>query len=371
MFEFEIIIHDGKARTSRFYTPHGVVETPAFMPVGTNATVKALAPQEIEETGSQMILVNAYHLYLRPGVEVVERLGGLHRFMGWDGPILTDSGGFQVYSLAPLRKIDSDGVTFQSHIDGTTHRFTPESTTRLQERLGADVIVCLDDCPPHDLPYERVKEAMELTTRWAERCVNAKQRSDQALFGIVQGGMFADLRAESANALSQLDLPGYAIGGLSVGEEKAKTLEMIDAVTVSLPEAKPRYLMGVGTPEDFLHGVQRGIDLFDCVVPTRLARNGHCLTWSGKLSLKQAKYRLDERPVDENCLCRCCRKFSRAYLRHLYMAGEILASRLATMHNVTFFQEFMKALRSALREGRLKEFEERFHSGKTSPEPKA
>ncbi len=364
MFEFEILASDGNARLGRLHTPHGTVDTPAFMPVGTNATVKALAPEEIEETGSRMILANAYHLYLRPGAEVVERLGGLHRFMGWEGPILTDSGGFQVYSLAPLRKVDADGVTFQSHIDGTTHRFTPESTTRLQEQLGADVIMCLDECPPHDLPYERIRQSMELTTRWAERCVNAKERTDQALFPIVQGGVFPDLRAESAGALSRFDLPGYAIGGLCVGEEKAQTFEMIDAAVAHLPERKPRYLMGVGTPEDFLYDVQRGIDLFDCVVPTRLARNGHCLTWAGKLSLKQAQYRLDERPVDEDCSCRCCRKYSRAYLRHLYMAGEILASRLATIHNVTFFQEFMKGIREAIGEGRLKGFAESYRSGK-------
>ncbi|MFH1740265.1 MAG: tRNA guanosine(34) transglycosylase Tgt, partial [bacterium] len=322
-----------------------------------------LTPEEILETGSRMILANAYHLYLRPGAEVVEHLGGLHRFMGWDGPILTDSGGFQVYSLAPLRKVDPDGVTFRSHIDGTTHRFTPESTTRLQEQLGADVIMCLDECSPHDLPYEEAKRAMLLTAQWAERCANVQARSDQALFGIVQGGMFPDLRAESAQGLSVLGLPGYAIGGLCVGEEKQQTLVMMEASLEHMPENRPRYLMGVGTPEDFLLAVRRGVDLFDCVVPTRLGRNGHCLTWSGRISFKQAQYKLDEQPIDENCPCPCCRKYSRAYLRHLFIAGEILASRLATIHNVAFFQEFMKAIRSAILAGEFASFSERFSEG--------
>jgi queuine tRNA-ribosyltransferase len=363
MFEFDIVAKDGKARAGRFHTPHGTVETPAFMPVGTNAAVKALSPEEIRETGTSIILANAYHLYLRPGADVIEHLGGLHRFMAWDGPILTDSGGFQVYSLAPLRKIDADGVTFRSHIDGTTHRFTPESAIRLQERLGADIIMCLDECTPHDHPYEEAKRAAALTTQWAERCLNAKERPDQALVGIVQGGMFADLRAESAGVLSALDLPGYAIGGLCLGEEKEKTLAMIDASVTHLPDDRPRYLMGAGTPEDFLLATQRGIDLFDCVVPTRLARNGHCLTWSGRISLKQAQYRLDSRPIDENCRCVCCQRYTRAYLRHLFMAGEILVSRLATIHNVTFFQEFLSAIRSAITSSQLAGFSGRFLPG--------
>jgi len=363
MFEYGITARDGRARTGRFHTPHGAVDTPAFMPVGTNATVKALTPEEIRETGSRIILANAYHLYLRPGADVVEKLGGLHRFMAWDGPILTDSGGFQVFSLAPLRTIDPDGVTFRSHIDGSIHRFTPESAIRLQERLGADIIMCLDECPPHDLPDQDMRQSMELTNRWAERCIRAKEREDQALFPIVQGGMNPDLRAESARILSGFGSPGYGIGGLCVGEEKAQTLAMLDVSVLHLPEDRPRYLMGVGTPEDFLTCIERGVDLFDCVVPTRLARNGHCLTWSGRVSFKQAQYKYEQGPPDAECHCSCCRQFSLAYLRHLFLAGEILASRLATIHNVTFYQEFMEAVRIAISCGTLKQFHERFLSG--------
>jgi len=357
-FQFIIEASEGNARVGKVRTPHGVFETPAFMPVGTNATVKALTPEEVRETGSQILLCNAYHLFLRPGQEVVKKLGGLHAFMHWDAPILTDSGGFQVYSLAPLRRIDPDGVTFRSHIDGTEVRFTPESVMQLENDLGADIIMCFDECTPYPVTREYAAESVAMTTRWAERCRRAHQRGDQALFAIVQGGVYSDLREQSARDLTALDFPGYAIGGLMIGEDKKFTWQVCELVTGILPWDKPRYLMGVGTPEDFLDGIARGVDMFDCVVPTRLARNSHLLTWNGRISVKQAQYREDERPPDENCACYCCRNYTRAYLRHLFLAGEILASRLATMHNITFYQEFMRRCRQEIRQGTFHAFRE-------------
>ncbi|MEW6235428.1 MAG: tRNA guanosine(34) transglycosylase Tgt [Candidatus Omnitrophota bacterium] len=354
--QFEIDSLEGRARAGKAVTPHGVFHTPAFMPVGTNATVKALTPEEIHETGSEIILCNAYHLYLRPGASLVKKLGGLHSFMNWNGPILTDSGGFQIYSLAPLRKIDPDGATFRSHIDGTEHRFTPESVMELENDLGADIIMCFDECTPYPISYEYASQSIELTTRWAERCLKAHKRSDQALFAIVQGGVYQDLREKSARDLIALDFPGYAVGGLMIGEEKEKTWNTCAALDRMLPENKLRYLMGVGAPEDFLDGIRRGVDMFDCVIPTRLARNSHLLTWKGRVSVKQAQYREDERPPDENCRCYCCRNYSRAYLRHLFQAGEILASRLATMHNIAFYQEFMQRCRDEISQGTFEAF---------------
>jgi queuine tRNA-ribosyltransferase len=364
---FEIFHKDHHARVGRVTTPHGSFDTPAFMPVGTNATVKALTPEEIKETHSEIILGNAYHLYLRPGQELVAKMGGLHKFMNWDRPILTDSGGFQVYSLATLRKITEEGVTFQSHIDGSKHHFTPESVMQLENNLGADIIMCFDECTPYPVTHDYAENSVDLTTRWAERCLAAHQRDDQALFGIVQGGVFQDLREKSAKDLIALDFPGYAIGGLMIGEKKEDTWVTCKAVCDILPEAKPHYLMGVGTPEDFLDGILRGVDMFDCVIPTRLARNGHFLTWGGRVSIKQARYKDDEYPIDEHCTCNCCRHYSRAYLRHLFQAGEILSSRLATLHNITFFQDFMRRCREEIKNGTFEAFYRAWFAKDSSP----
>ncbi|RJP32404.1 MAG: tRNA guanosine(34) transglycosylase Tgt [Candidatus Omnitrophota bacterium] len=357
---FEIVHKEKTARTGRIFTPHGSFETPAFMPVGTNATVKAMTPEEVKETGAEIILNNAYHLYLRPGRELVKKMGGLHKFMHWDGPILTDSGGFQVYSLAPLRKIDPDGVTFRSHLDGAEHRFTPESVMQLENDLGADIIMCFDECTPYPVTPEYAAQSVDMTTRWAERCLQTHKNENQALFGIVQGGIYPDLREISANDLVALGFPGYAVGGLMVGEEKENTWDICKTVCDILPENAPHYLMGVGTPEDFLNGIACGIDMFDCVVPTRLARNSHFLTWNGRVSVKQAQYREEERPPDEQCPCYCCRNYTLAYIRHLFLAGEILASRLATIHNLTFFQQFMKRCRDEIAKGTFFEFSQNF-----------
>ncbi len=357
---FEIKHKDKSARVGMINTPHGSFKTPAFMPVGTNATVKAMTPEEVKETGAEIILANAYHLYLRPGAELVKKMGGLHRFMNWDGPILTDSGGFQVYSLAPLRKIDDEGVTFRSHLDGTEHRFTPESTMQLENDLGADIIMCFDECTPYPVTHEYAAQSVEMTTRWAERCKRAHQNEEQALFGIVQGGIYQELREKSAQDLISLQFPGYAVGGLMLGEDKENTWTICKAVCDILPEDSPHYLMGVGTAEDFLDGIACGIDMFDCVVPTRLARNSHFLTWNGRVSVKQAQYREEEGPPDPQCSCYCCRNYTLAYLRHLFMAGEILASRLATIHNLTFFQQFMERCRDEIASGTFFEFREQW-----------
>ncbi len=378
-FTFEITAQDAKsaARTGRLVTPHGVVETPVFAPVGTQATVKTLSPEELRDLGVTLVLCNTYHLYLRPGVEVIARLGGLRRFMAWDGPILTDSGGFQVFSLAPFRKLTEEGVVFRSHIDGSEHLFTPEKAVRLQEELGSDIAMCLDECP-EPLDWEVNCKALERTHAWAVRCREAHTRQDQALFGIVQGGVFPNLREASARFLASLDFPGYAIGGLSVGEPKALTWPALEAAVAHLPAQKPRYLMGVGTPEDILEAVERGVDLFDCVYPTRTARNGALLTRQGRLNIRNARFadvagalltrqgRLnirfadDPRPIEEGCTCYTCRTFSRAYLRHLMRAGEVLGLRLATLHNVHFLLRFVEEVRQAIREGTFLQFKEAF-----------
>ncbi|MBI1389670.1 MAG: tRNA guanosine(34) transglycosylase Tgt [bacterium] len=365
--QFEIFHQSGRARVGRVTTPHGAFDTPAFMPVGTNATVKAMTPEEVAETGSRILLCNAYHLFMRPGQDLVARMGGLHEFMNWRRPILTDSGGFQVYSLAPLRKIDEDGVTFRSHIDGGEYRFTPESVMKLENDLGADIIMCFDECTPYPVTREYAERSVQITSGWARRCVAAHAREDQALFGIVQGGVFPDLRERSALDLIPLDFPGYAIGGLMIGEDKDLTWRMVDSLSGLLPREKPRYLMGVGTPEDFLDAVARGVDMFDCVIPTRMARTSHLLTWGGRLTLKQAQYRDDERPVDENCPCYCCRHYSRAYLRHLFQAGEILASRLASQHNITFYQQFMGRCREEIRQGTFDAFHRQWFADHPRP----
>jgi queuine tRNA-ribosyltransferase len=362
-FTFEVVKTDpaSAARAGRFHTPHGTLETPVFAPVGTQATVKALRPRDLHELGAQLVLSNTYHLYLRPGAELIRDLGGLHHFMAWDGPILTDSGGFQVFSLSNSRKIDADGVTFQSHIDGSRHRFTPEVSIAVQENLGADIMMAFDECPPPG-EYEYVKKSLERTHPWAVRCLAAKTRSDQALFGIVQGGIFADLRQESARFLLELDFPGYAIGGLSVGESKVDMYAMLDVLQPILPAHKPRYLMGVGAPEDLVQGVLRGIDIFDCVLPTRLARHGAVWILGERLNLNNLKYARDPQPIDENCGCYTCTHFSRAYLRHLIKANEILGHILLTTHNVHFLLDLMRRLRAAILQGTLAVFAGEFLS---------
>ena len=350
MFEFEITAKNNRARTGTFTTPHGDLLTPVFAPVGTQATVKTLTPEHLKAIHATLVLSNTYHLYLRPGDELVRDLGGLHEFMQWPRPMLTDSGGFQVFSLAQTRKIDDDGVTFKSHIDGSTHRFTPETSIAIQENLGADIIVAFDECSdPNDHAYTRL--AMERTHRWAERSLRAKTRSDQALFGIVQGGVQPDLRAESAQFIASLDTPGIAIGGLSVGESKEEMHNTLDVVTPLLPENKPRYLMGVGTPEDLINGVARGIDIFDCVLPTRLARHHAAFSPEGRLNLMNATFSRDNRPVDETCDCYTCQTFTRAYIRHLIVAKELLAGTLISLHNLRALIRLMEVIRIYIKNG--------------------
>ncbi len=347
MFEFEIQAKDGSARAGCFHTPHGVLQTPLFAPVGTQATVKALTPKQLDEIGASLILANTYHLFLRPGDQRIAQLGGLHHFMAWEKPILTDSGGFQVFSLSGINQIDEDGVTFKSHIDGAIKRLTPEISIAVQENLGADIIMAFDECaPPHDREYNH--QAVQRTHAWLERCVKSKTRADQALFGIVQGGIFDDLRAQSAHFTSSLDLPGYAIGGLSVGESKEDMLHSIEVVNAILPATKPRYLMGVGTPYDIIQGVARGIDIFDCVLPTRLARHSTALRLKDRLNLVNASFADDPLPIDENCDCYTCQHFSRAYLRHLILAKEMLAATLLSIHNVYTLIRLTQTIREAI-----------------------
>jgi queuine tRNA-ribosyltransferase len=350
MFDFNVTAKTNRARAGVFTTPHGVLETPVFAPVGTQAAVKTLTPAQVEELGASLVLANTYHLYLRPGDDLVAELGGLHRFMRWPQPMLTDSGGFQVFSLAKTRQVDDDGVTFKSHIDGSTHHFTPERSIRIQENLGADIIMAFDECSdPADNEYSKL--AMQRTHQWAERSLRAKRRADQALFGIVQGGIDPDLRAESAKFIAALDTPGIAIGGLSVGETKVEMHAILDIVTPLLPEHKPRYLMGVGTPEDLINGVRRGIDIFDCVLPTRLARHHSAFAPEGRLNLMNAAFARDERPIDPACDCYTCRTFTRAYIRHLIAAKELLAGTLLSVHNLRALIRLMGEMRSAIQHG--------------------
>jgi queuine tRNA-ribosyltransferase len=358
-FSFELIARQGRARAGIFQTPHGEIQTPVFAPVGTQATVKAVTPAQLSEMNANLILANTYHLYLRPGDELVAEIGGLHEFMNWHGPILTDSGGFQVFSLSGTRSIDQDGVTFKSHIDGSMHRLTPERSIAIQENLGADIIMAFDECAlPQDRTYN--EQAMARTHTWAERCVAAKTRSNQALFGIVQGGIFPDLRAESATFIQSLDLPGYAIGGLSVGESKADMHAILEVVDPLLPDHKPRYLMGVGSPEDLVNGVQRGIDIFDCVLPTRLARHNAAMTRNGRLNLVNATFAKDRRPIDEACDCYTCQNFTRAYLRHLIVAKEMLSATLLSIHNLHTLIQLAKDMRQAILENRFDRFASQF-----------
>ncbi len=349
------------ARLGRLHTPHGVIETPIFMPVGTQATVKSMTPEELKEIGSQIILSNTYHLYMRPGHDLIERAGGLHKFMNWDKPILTDSGGFQVFSLGPLRKIKEEGVEFRSHLDGSKHFLSPEKATEIQNALGSDIIMAFDECAPYPADRQYVKNSLERTTRWLERCKAAhKYPEKQALFGIVQGGMYKDLREQSAKEITAIDLPGYAIGGLSVGEPKDMMYEVLDYTVPLLPEDKPRYLMGVGSPDDLLEGVLRGIDMFDCVLPTRIARNGTAMTSQGKVVVRNASYAEDFTSLDPECDCYTCKNYTKAYLRHLIKCNEILGARLLTIHNLRFLLKMMENVREAIKEDRLLDYKKDF-----------
>jgi queuine tRNA-ribosyltransferase len=371
-FEFSIVATDGAARAATFQTPHGSVDTPVFMPVGTLGTVKALDPDDLTAAGASMVLANTYHLHLRPGDDVVRDLGGLHRFMAWDGPILTDSGGFQVFSLEGLRSIDEDGVEFRSHIDGSRRRFTPESVIQIQRNLGADVIMQFDHVIPGQSTFADAQDASERSIRWLDRCLTEfrgrrpeaggiatpdamphdPNPRPQALFPIIQGGIHAQLRKDAANAIAAMnDWPGFAIGGLSVGESKPDMYAMLDLLHPELPSVRPRYLMGVGFPEDLIEGVRRGIDLFDCVAPTRMGRNGTAFSSAGRLNIKRAEYRSDDRPLDESCDCAACLRFSRGYLRHLYVSDEILGLRLLSLHNVHFLVSLMRGARDAIKAG--------------------
>lgn len=351
--------HTG-ARAGRIHTPHGSFYTPIFMPVGTQASVKTLAPEELKEMGAGIILSNNYHLFLRPGSKLVKEAGGLHKFMNWDRAILTDSGGFQVFSLGDLRKISEEGVTFRSHIDGSKKFLSPEIATQSQMDLGADIIMAFDECVPYPADFKYTRESMELTLRWAQRCKDTMTNPNQGLFGIVQGGMYKDLRIECANRLVDMDFPGYAVGGLSVGEPKELMYEMLDITLEHLPQNKARYLMGVGTPDCLVEGVMRGIDMFDCVYPTRVARNGTAMTWNGRLVIKNAQYEHDFHPIDEHCNCYTCRNYSRAYIRHLVRVNEIFGLRLLTIHNLHFLIDFMRQMRQSIMEDRFPEFYRKF-----------
>ncbi len=368
-FRFEIETTDGKARVGQFFTPHGMVDTPVFMPVGTVATVKGVPQDILEQLGVQILLNNTYHLYLRPGVETIRQLGGVQKFMGWDAPILTDSGGFQVFSLSDLRKVTEEGVAFRSHLDGSSHFFSPESAIAAEIGLGADIIMAFDECTEHPAEYARTRASMEMTLRWAGRSKGYFQSHQhevpwfserggqmQALFGIVQGGMFPDLRRESAERTVELNFPGYAIGGLSVGEPRPMTFEMVNTVLPFLPEDKPRYLMGVGTPEEIVHYVAQGIDMMDCVLPTRAARHGLLFTSEGRLTIKNARFAKDQGPLDPQCGCPVCQRYSRAYLRHLYAANELLAQVLNTIHNLAYYLDTMRRVRQSIRLGEFATF---------------
>ena len=357
------------ARAGVLHTPHGSFPTPIFMPVGTQATVKAVSPDELKDLGAGIILSNTYHLFLRPGMELVREAGGLHKFMHWDRGILTDSGGFQVFSLGELRKITEEGVTFRSHIDGSKQFLSPEISVEVQTALGSDIVMAFDECVPYPADYDYTKQSLDRTLRWAKRCKDAMTRDDQGLFGIVQGGMYKELRIESAEALVEMDFPGYAVGGLSVGEPKELMYEMLELSTEHLPQDKPRYLMGVGTPDCLVEGVARGIDMFDCVFPTRVARNGMAMTWTGRLVMKNKVFTHDHEVLEQGCGCYACRNgYTRAYIRHLVRAGEIFGLRLLTLHNLYFLQAFMRAMREAIVESRFADFRRDFWAKYQLPE---
>ena len=359
----EIIKEDSRtrARLGKLHTPHGIVDTPVFMPVGTQATVKTMTPEEVWDGGARIILSNTYHLFLRPGPELIRAAGGLHKFMHWNGAILTDSGGFQVFSLGDLRKIREEGVEFRSHLDGSLRFLSPEIATEVQMALGSDIVMAFDECAPYPASYAYVKDSLQRTTRWAKRCRDTLTTTDhQSLFGIVQGGVYEDLRRESAQAITDLDLPGYAVGGLSVGEPKEVMYEVLDYTVPLLPRERPRYLMGVGSPDALIEGVMRGIDMFDCVLPTRIARNGTAMTRFGKVVIRNAEHASDFSPIDPTCDCYACRHYSRAYIRHLLKAEEILGLRLMTIHNLRFLQNMMQEIRTAIAEERLPEYRRQF-----------
>ena len=365
-FDFQLQHTDGSARAGELVTPHGKALTPFFMPVATQATVKGLTPEEVRGVGAQVVLSNAYHLYLRPGVETVSKLGGLHKFMGWDGPILTDSGGFQAFSMGPLRKVSDDGIKFRSHIDGSEHNFTPKLATANQEGLAPDIAMCFDQCIAYGATEAEVRQAMDRTHRWAQDCFDVHQASPtgaasgQVLFGIVQGGTFEELRDESARAISAIPFHGYAVGGLAVGENKEDMYRFTGQVTELLPQDKPRYLMGVGSPEDLVEGVARGIDMYDCALPTRVARNGSMFTPEGRVDISKARYAEQQGPLDETCDCYTCQNYSAAYLRHLFRAKELLGLRLASIHNLRFVLSLMERMRAAIFEDRFESFRREF-----------
>ena len=362
--EFSLVrtFSHGRARAGELRTPHGIVSTPVFLPVGSQATVKTVTPDELREIGITMLLANAYHLYLRPGMEVIEKIGGLHKYMNWDGAILTDSGGYQIFSLARLRHINDKGVLFRSHIDGSEHLITPELAIEYQEILGADIIMVLDECPAHDEQFNKVKSAMDRTHHWAERCQKAHTREDQALYAIIQGGVYPELRKESVKVLAALDFAGYAVGGLSLGEPKEITREVVKHTLSLLPSDKPRYLMGIGSPEDIVEGVAQGADIFDSVLPTRVARNGALFTPDGRINIRNAVYRQMDMPVFTECDCYTCRHFSAAYLHHLFRCEELLAYRLATVHNLYFISDLMHKIRDAITNNTFHSFRESFHA---------
>ena len=353
---FEVQARAGQARAARLKTAKGYVETPVFMPVGTKATVKGMLPEELKQLGAQIILGNTYHLHLRPGEDIVEKLGGLHKFMNWPGPILTDSGGFQVFSLSQLNKVQEEGVEFRSHLDGAKHFLSPEKSMQIQMALGADIIMAFDECLKYPATEDEIIKSMDLTHRWLIRSKEAMTRKESLLFGIVQGGLSLPLRQRSLEQITSVELPGYALGGFSVGEPIELMHALVKEVAPFLPAHKPRYLMGVGTPLDLVLAVDAGMDMFDCVMPTRVARNGTLFTWSGRVSIKRAEYREDSRPLDPECACYTCTNYSRAYLRHLFLSGEILSARLNTIHNLHFYLDLMARMRSAIQEGRWEEF---------------
>ena len=362
-FKFELIKECSRtgARAGILHTPHGDIETPIFMPVGTQATVKTMSPEELEDLGAQIILSNTYHLYLRPGHELVKKAGGLHDFMNWDHPILTDSGGFQVFSLGDFRTITEEGVLFSSHLDGSKHLFTPEKVMEIENALGADIIMAFDECTAHPSTYQEAERAVNRTTNWAKRCKKAHNNDKQALFGIIQGNMYKELRERSAKEIIELDFPGYGIGGLSVGEPAELMYEVLDYLTPIMPQDKPRYLMGVGAPENIIEGVKRGVDMFDCVLPTRIARNGTVMTSFGKLVVKNAAYKEDFTALDPECDCYTCKNYTRAYIRHLLKADEIFGLRLTSIHNLHFLLNLTKGIRKAILEDKYPEFIEEFY----------
>jgi queuine tRNA-ribosyltransferase len=365
ILEFKISATDAKARRGKLNLVSGVVETPAFMPVGTYGSVKGLTPDQVKQTGADVVLGNTFHLMLRPGTDVVEQQGGLHKFINWNGPILTDSGGFQVFSLGEMRKISEEGVTFRSPVDGSEIFLGPEDAIKIQHRLGSDVVMVFDECTPFPASEQEAKKSMELSMRWAERCRSAHGNNEAALFGIVQGGMFKELRDESLQRLMDIGFDGYALGGLSVGEPKEQMRNIVEYCGERMPAEKPRYLMGVGTPEDIVYAVSQGIDMFDCVMPTRNARNGHIFTSQGLLRLRNKRFRNDSRPLDVNCDCYTCKNFSRAYLHHLDKCKEMLGAQLNTIHNLSYYQSVMSGLRGAIEKGRLSSFVDEFLTGQS------